>query len=397
MSKHLENPFEYLRRKDGSDFSPETINNWYKARSFVLDRLGDIEFMPDENAHLHVIVQGDSPLMLSIVRQVALSAHYINYDEENKNEEKRNRTVITIVSQKSEDDIIRALKDEACLCNLLDYCKYKLFNAEVINNNSYIDIEVIIVRNQPVVDSSNSNDILIKEDDVISFCNSKMRNDESLTIDTRKAQYADRMYELGTLITNLPAENIHDAHRYTLALDVYQYKKLQESLGNLINDSKWRKDQVIVKNGLSNVFCSDCFETREKEIMKAKNKAIKNSKTKEGKTIIRKENFWEKYNESLSKSEHARWVVEKLIMGFRPLNNKERIEDECLFPNKEKRKSFRDEIKTDEKRLVHINLCSYADLRRVNPENMKYDSFLMLAIPKILEKIRKDDKKVSIF
>ena len=37
--------------------------------------------------------------MLSVVRQVALSAHYVNYDEENPVETKRKRTVITIVSQ----------------------------------------------------------------------------------------------------------------------------------------------------------------------------------------------------------------------------------------------------------------------------------------------------------
>ena len=200
------------------------------------------------------------------------------------------------------------------------------------------------------------------------------------------------MYNLGTLIENLPADNIHDARRYSLALNVYQFQKLQEPLDNLINDSKWKKKQINVKNGLSNIFCADCFETREREITKTKNAAIEGCQTQEKKDIIGKENFWEKYNENLCKSEHARWVVEKLIMGFRPLSNEERIEDESLSSYKDKRNSFRKELKTSEAKLAHIDLCSYTDLRRVNPDDLKYDSFLMLAIPKILEKIRKDDK-----
>ena len=95
--------------------------------------------------------------------------------------------------------------------------------------------------------------------------------------------------------------------------------------------------------------------------------------------------LWAKYNEALSKSEHARWVVEKLIMGFRPLNEEERLEDETLSTNKKRRKEYRDGLKKNAAKLAHIDLCSYSDLRRVDPDNMKYDSFLMLAIPKILE------------
>ena len=97
--------------------------------------------------------------------------------------------------------------------------------------------------------------------------------------------------------------------------------------------------------------------------------------------------LWAKYNEALSKSEHARWVVEKLIMGFRPLNEEERLEDETLSTNKKRRKEYRDSLKKNPAKLAHIDLCSYSDLRRVNPDDLKYDSFLMLAIPKILEKI----------
>ena len=84
MSKQMEKPFEFIKKKDGSSFTSETYKNWYKARAYVLDKLKDKVFVPDSNESLHVVVtdvdnEVTRPLMLSIVRQVALSAHFINY------------------------------------------------------------------------------------------------------------------------------------------------------------------------------------------------------------------------------------------------------------------------------------------------------------------------------
>lgn len=367
MNKNIEKPFEYLKGKDGSQFSSEIINNWYRARAFVLERLKDVAFKKDDNQHLHVVLKGDSGLLLSVARQVALSAHYLNFDEEKKD----NRTVITIVS--NSPLIEETLKQEEYLCNLLSLCKWTHGN-KTENEDSYIDIEIVITNSCDEKESKNV--IIVEESDVISFCNSKLEV-EIYSIDTRKAVYADRMYNLGTLIENLPAENIHDANRYALALDVFQFERLQEPLCSLINDTKWKDSQINVRNGLSNVFCADCFESRASSIeLYRKNK-------KQNDTLL-----WAKYNEALSKSEHSRWVVEKLIMGFRPLDDKERLKDETLSINKKERNEYRKSLKKDMSKLAHIDLCSYSDLRRVNPDDLKYDSFLMLAIPNILAKVK---------
>lgn len=382
MESYYEQPFEYLKRKaTGEKFEKEVYDNWYIARAFVLDKLKDVAFEVDSGEHLRVVVQGDSPLMLSIVRQVALSAHYVNYDEENPVEARRKRTIITIVSQNPK--IMEELQKEEYLCNLPKYCKWSQ-NGIVHNADSYIDIEIEIVRD--CFEEEQGSVKVVREEELKTFCCLKPEH-EIFWIDTRKAQYAGRMYDLGGLIDNLPAENIHDAHRYAMALDVYQFRRLMEPLKELVNDEKWSKNQVKVKGGLSNVFCADRFETIEKEVAKSKEKEIENCREEAVKDGMRKADFWEKYNEALSKSEHSRWVAEKLIMGFSPLNNEERLLDESLAPYKNRRKEFRDSLKNDENRLAHIDLCSNADLRRVNPEDMKYDSFLMLAIPKILEKI----------
>lgn len=383
MESYYEQPFEYLRRKEtGEKFEKEVCDNLYKARAFVLDKLKDVAFEVDASEHLRVVVHGDSPLMLSVVRQVAFSAHYINYDEENAIETKRKRTVITIVSQNPK--IAEELQKEEYLNNLPKYCKWSQ-NGIVHKADSYIDVELEIVRD--CFEEEQGNVKVIREEEVETFCRLKQEK-EVFRIDTRKAQYAGRMYDLGALIDNLPAENIHDAHRYTLALNVYQFQLLSEPLDVLVNENKWSRNQVKVKNGLSNVFCADRFETIEKEVAKSKELEIANCRKEEEKAKKSKVDYWEKYNEALSKSEHSRWVVEKLIMGFRPLNNEERLMDESLAPYKKRRKAFRDSLKNDENKLAHIDLCSNADLRRINPDDLKYDSFLMLAIPKILEKVK---------
>lgn len=377
MRKYIERPFEYLRKSDGSEFAPEVVENWYKVRAFVLDKLKDVAFKHDEDAHLHVVIDGDDELMLAVARQVALSGHYINYDEE----EGHNRTVITLVSNNLEGTK-NSLATEECLGNLLDYCKYSV-EGNTVNENSYIDIELEIVREKPGIDRDNPNDVLIQEEDIISFCQSRTE-EEIYYIDTRKAQYASRMYDLGALIENLPSENIHDARRYTMALDLFQCHRLQEPLGTLVNEKKWKgeENQIRVKNGLSNVFCADCFASREKSV--AKYRGNINEKESE---------LWERCNGVLSRSEHARWVVEKLILGFRPFSCEERMKDEKLSPFKTKRGKFRDRLKNMKKCPVHIDICSYNDLRRINPEDMKYDSFLMLAIPMILKRICRDDSE----
>ena len=120
MESYNEQPFEYLRRKEtGENFEKEICDNLYKARAFVLDKLKDVAFEVDSGEHLRVVVHGDSPLMLTVVRQVAFSAHYINYDEENTIETKRKRTVITIVSQNPK--IVEELQKEEYLYNLPKY------------------------------------------------------------------------------------------------------------------------------------------------------------------------------------------------------------------------------------------------------------------------------------
>ena len=373
MANYTEQPFQFLRRKQGKSdtdpdkvFSPEIIENWYKARAFILHRLNNGSFDHKYDNLLHWAVLGDSPLMLSVARQIALSAHFVKYCDRH--------TLISIVSQK--DNIKEELEKEEYLCNLPKFCKNVIYGVEN-HIDSYIDIELQVVKEREICDKNCC--IEIREEDVETFCQSH----EYDKIDTRKAVFASRIYE-GALISNVPYEDFHDTHRYSQAIDAFQYIQLEKPWKSLINKDN-QDDLTKVKEALSNIFCADCFETREKEIDEMRKYDLKNCNDRQEKKKILKENYWEKHIGALSMSEHARWVVEKLIMGYRPLNPTERIKDERIMGSK-KLKNHRKMLKSNPEDPVHIDLCSYADLRRIDPDNMRYDSFLMLAIPEILKK-----------
>ena len=370
--------FENLTRKEsGQRFDSEIVRNWYIARQFVLDKFieKEIGFVPNSKEHLHVVINGDSHIMLSIARQVALTAHFVNFQEGSEWAEPENRTVITIISKNPA--IFTELQKEEYLCYLPKYCKTVYHGKTSANEGFYIDIELHIQKECPNLNGEKET-ICFSEQDVDTYIKDK-DVEKLLDIDTRKAIYASRIYDLGAELYNIPAEDIHCTERYMLALDVFQHEMLKKEV-NKITTENWKAMNLsIIKESISNVFCSDCFVFRETCLVKSEREKYRRSKT-----------VWAKYNEQLSVSEHARWVVEKLIMGYRPFTHKERYYDEQLhvqFKNKEKKKAYRDNLKRRDSDPAHIDLCSYRDLRRINPDDLKFDSFLMLAIPKILEEV----------
>lgn len=366
-----ERPLEYLRRKaDGQPFPEETIKNMYVARAYVLDLLKDTAIAPDSSEHLHIAVQGDSPLMLAVARQLALSCHFVNYRENDVFGRLAcaNRTVVTIVTSGDAANIISELRKEEYLCNLLQCCKYTVAGT-IYNPDSFLDIEFEITDRLP--ESSN---MKISEDAVKAFAEAA-DPDTIYTIDTRKAIYNARVYDLGAVIDNLPAEDIHSAKRYMLALDTFKYKLLEKKISPLVKEAKWSTNLTAVKNGLSNLFCADLFESR---LLGVKRYAKEHG--------VSERVAWESNNAALTISEHNRWTVEKLVMGYRPMSGSERLQYEELFaPAKA---AYGRQLKNNVADPSHIDICSSLDLRRSDPESLKYDSFLLLAIPIILEKLK---------
>ena len=386
VENYQENPFKFLKARDTNSEANAVVRNWYVARDFVIKkiRLCDHVFEPDNEAHLHVVIQNDEPRMLFIARQIALMSHFLNFRENCTDESERRRTVITIVSNKQ--NIKEALEHEDYLCNLPKCCKFVNIDGTITNENSYIDIEIHIARDLPRIDPEDINTILVDAAQVDAYFEEfDVAPDDNpiFRIDTRNAFYSSKVYDIGAAYANIPAENIHCIERYSRALRIFRDDVLNKPFVPMFDEEKYsmvRSHQLgiySIKMDISNILCADCFEIRKKSI----------EKICKGSEATRE--VWEDNNEMLSRSEHARWVVEKLILGYRPLSVEEKYHLENLhieFKSAMKKKKYLDGLKNRDKDPAHIDICSYADLRRIKPEDLKYDSFLMLAIPLILEK-----------
>lgn len=429
------------------DFS-ESVDNWYLARHYVLNILqfGRFSIPPSSSKHINIIIDGVSDLMLCIARQIALVAHYPNFDETSGS----NRTVITILFESSsEPEIVNKVSREEYLCNLPTFCKYsvKKWDGENLsitseeNKQSYIDIEIefIDIKKDNYLSKNNiegkecigrdNTYLLIKEKTV----RKKLKDIDIKAISTiniTNARRTNMVYCVGGDIDNLAPDDPNTADRYSRALHYFCYQ--QDEMDSQKHwDEFFKKDddgkptdyidgQIAVRNLLSNVYCSDCFESRLLSVVTQNNLKeqfqgdwFKNIRCRNSKyyRYIMSDKYYDinvetlkwllgnKYRQvlrivkeniaSLAKCEHARWNVEKLINGFEPLTAKEQYEDNIRFG--ESRNSYRKKLK---KETHHIDLCSYQDLRRINPSDMKYDCFLMMAMVRILkENFKMNDNK----
>lgn len=385
QDKNKEDLFRLLRRSDGKEFEDDVIKNWYRARNYVLKVLGEHDVFDDmvqRKKKVNVVLEGTSGLMMSVARQIALLVHYPTFDDATG----RNRTVITILFNNKEVEthsVVDFVSQEEYLCNLSRFCKCTVWNfgeetCKTYHEDSFLDIELILIgfdgENFDRYDFADA--LRIKES-----CIQDKAFEE--TIDLSMAKRVNMVYNVGADIDNLPPDNPNTAERYDRALLYFCYQQSPEDTQKVWN--KIENSQTKIRNKLSNVFCSDCFPYRLKYVLNKDKKdgdetvcgisLAKYVTTRYQKVLsVVKDNL-----EALARCEHARWNVEKLLLGFRPLSDEEHLKDEQLFGKE--RKAYRNSLKDSG---IHIDLCSYRDLRRISPGDMKYDCFLMIAIPRIL-------------
>lgn len=317
--------------------------NWYAARQYVLASLAEWEKASPSH---HYVIKGQSDMLLSVARQIALVSHYIGAT-----------TVIDFTDVSDACGLIERLGRPEFLNNLARYCRISIIRkngseeaADGMRLN-YLDIELRIFEGC----SCNACDgcTVIDDSDIDRYLqNTCVRH----SIDVRKAKWVNMVYSVGAVLDNLPPDDPNTEGRYDYALDVFCYRSNRRK-----REEEWNRiDPKDVKRKLSNVFCADCFESD-----------IRSASTEKSSLA------------SLAECEHARWNVEKLIMGYRPLTFEEKHQDELLF-GKEQVK-YRKALQNRTEDPAHIDLCSYTELKRVNPEDMKYDCFLMLAMPQIMK------------
>lgn len=437
-----------LHRKDEAGsciaFGEDVVQGWCRARNYVLSQLenekswGSDGIAVSSSERVHIVIDCVDPMAFYIARHAALALHFPNFNEgDGVSQAPSNSTVITLLyNRKKYPDIITELHREEYLCNLTDLCKctlkmvekedkgkgLKVISENVKNPNSFVGVELELLGfdNDDFGCEANEKggmEVVHVGRKVIEEVKSRKCKCE---LDVTHARRVNMVYQVGADIDNLPPDDPNISDRYSRALLYFCY---QQSKGKTLekwneiaeytneDDKKGTLYQIKLRNKLSNVFCADCFVTRLKslfdnKVRKDMEKVIKKAycsvkRSKEDEEIDCETvcittdmlNYMIKNHEkdllelvgnnlkAMAKCEHARWNVEKLILGFSPFSPQEQYEYNRRFGAS--RSSYRNKLKKNE--AHHINLCSYDDLRRIDPDNMKYDSFLMLAMVRILK------------
>lgn len=397
---------------------------------------------------VHIVIDCVDPMAFYIARHAALALHFPNFNEgDGRSQAPRNGTLITLLyNRKKYPDIIAELRKEEFLGNLTNLCKYTLITVEkedkengqkwkncvVKNPYSFVGIELELLGFNDDDFGYEANEkgglglVHVGRKDIEKVKNRKCDSNKcdsnkcDCKLDVTHARRVNMVYQVGADIDNLPPDNPNISDRYSRALLYFCY---QQSKGKTLekwneiaeytneDDKKGTLYQIKLRNKLSNIFCADCFVTRIKslfdnKVRKDMEKVIKKAycsvnRSKEDEEIDCETvcittdmlNYMIKNHEknllllvgnnlkAMARCEHARWNVEKLILGFSPFSPQEHYEYNCRFGFS--RSSYRNGLKKNKGH--HINLCSYEDLYRIDPDNMKYDSFLMLAMVKILK------------
>lgn len=437
-----------LHRKDEAGsciaFGEDVVQGWCRARNYVLSQLenekswGSNGIAASSSERVHIVIDCVDPMAFYIARHAALALHFPNFNEgDGRSQAPRNGTLITLLyNRKKYSDIIAELHREEYLCNLTDLCKctlkmveiedkgkgLKVISENVKNPNSFVGVELELLGfdNDDFGYEANEKEgmevVHVGRKVIEEVKNRKCKYE----LDVTHARRVNMVYQVGADIDNLPPDDPNISDRYSRALLYFCY---QQSKGKTLekwneiaeyaneDDKKGTLYQIMLRNKLSNVFCADCFVTRLKslfdnKVRKDMQKVIKMAYCSE-KDVKKNENFdyktvrittkmlnymIENHEKDLlmlvgnnlkamARCEHSRWNVEKLILGFSPFSPQEHYEYNCRFGSS--RSSYRNKLKKNE--AHHINLCSYEDLYRIDPDNMKYDSFLMLAMVKILK------------
>lgn len=350
--------------------------DWYFASWFVENKLPKVTCAcigPRSSESIKVVLEGVDRHTVAIARQIALLAHFPNFDESSRSNATK---IYFLVEDEAAAD--KTLREFPYFKNLYIYSRDP--------RHSYLDVEIILATTEAELpkDCTARFDWKTIYNAFNTYDDGSVRKQE---MDIRLAKRMNMIYCLGGDLNNLSSDNTNDVQRYAPAL-----RRLSCHCDAVREQAEW--DSIgDVRLKLSNCFCSSVFylrlygafadvlkKERPENPLEVKEKMNQLLKNEHHAGIVTR--YIENNIRQLSCSEHARWNVEKLILGYRPFTAEERYTIDQLFAEEKKNYHKR---KKNAPEYAHEDICSYRDLARIRPEDMKYDSFMLLAIPQLLK------------
>lgn len=375
------------------------------AREIVKNRIENLDgngIRAGSGNYVHLVASNAGGLMIDVLRQAVMFCHFPNFRDDSP----ENRSRVTIFSKTDENGLRELFEKlnttEEGFGNLLKYCVHtvRMRGGKIVaeqKDPSFTDIEVEII--------GLGNDGKLTEKDL-------PENDGNAIVsvfsspgdwDCPETILRERVYQFFVLPDdgNIAAEDcppvpetslfrarlvnmVYFASTYTSEIYLRDIGRVSAYIPAIKTflfhtpDRRTREEWEKLENHLrrSNLYCADRFEYVFRSIGCSVDSPKEKIEEAVNKNIL-----------DLGRVEHARWNVEKLILGFRPPNEKERYIDETSFD--EERADFRKKLKS---RKVHIDICPYDVLRRIDHNAVKYDIFLMLAMPEIVKRVAKTKK-----
>lgn len=366
--------------------------------------------------HVRLIFDDTDTLSLAIARQAALLCHFPNFNEETG----ANRTILTFMAKEAAnlrelESEFRSILDSRMLGNLPDHCNVKLCSGKecetVSGEGSYLDIALEIVaaadldiatflRNLP--DRNRAHITLMSRESALGDLKTEFSELQHYLlpdtmpdaadcerymaeVDFSRAMLVNKIYSISTGLREINNFSCFDAADYNLSL-----QRLCDEITPSTAIAAWDniKGPDSIEMALSNLYCGDCIDTklsslrlRPSDFVPDKASGIRRLfPIPEWHLQSHARRVLEKNLETLAKLEHSRWNVEKLLLGYTPYTREEHYADEQL--QAKARAASRRHKKKVEKH--HIDICSHRQLMHIDPESLKYDCFLTLAIDRIL-------------
>ena len=372
----------------------------------------------DSKRHVKTVFGDIDNLTLALARQASLLCHFPNFDEKTL----ENRTRLTFLSKDSVtlqelEEKFESIVRTGIMGNLPEHCNVRFFAPKdgklqclkSLRENSYLDTGIDLIASKgcsqseiiPMLPDADSSIITVfsYEDlgearlpspHVFRLLDRKYLSKDNIEkyfdeIDFTRALLINKVYNISTGLREITNFTSFDASDYNVSLKRL-CDEISESSAVTSWDSIQGNDALEVK--LSNLYCGDCIDAKLASVGLKIEDFVKKEKAGLLSALsfqrkIRKSHAMkviENHLKTLSKVEHYRWCAERLILGYQPFSKEEHYEDELL--SIADRKEYRRRKKRDLKH--HIDLCSYKELRHVDPEAIKYDCFITLAIDRIL-------------
>lgn len=188
---------------------------------------------------------------------------------------------------------------------------------------------------------------------------------------------------------NTYIENQYESFLAKLDYFVYQNKDNEKLLMECLNnpsskdaeelldkvDKAW--EQVGIVRKIASVDCADSIQTRLRSMDAVSRKRLAAIGTEDEKNdpLANKE-----CKDCIIEAEHMRWMMQRLIAGYRPYSATEQTEIEKL--DAEGRKRFIDEKKNKER--AHIDICSYKKQHEIDKGHAKDDEDVILNTPYLI-------------